>query len=37
MDSFAANGPQIIVDTTDFTQIDREELLRQIRHFTVWL
>ncbi len=30
MDSFAANGPQIIVDTTDFTQIDQEELLRQI-------
>lgn len=30
MDSFAANGPHIILDTTDFTRIDKEKLLQQI-------
>lgn len=30
MDSFAANGPHIVLDTTDFSTIDREALLRRI-------
>lgn len=30
MDKFVANGPQIVVDTTDFTQVDQDGLLRQI-------
>lgn len=30
MDSFTANGPQIILDTTDFDAIDREALLQKI-------
>lgn len=30
MDSFVANGPHIILDTTDFTRIDKEKLLQQI-------
>lgn len=31
MDRFVANGPHIVVDTTDFTAVDREELLRKIK------
>lgn len=30
MDSFVANGPHIIWDTTDFNRMDTEKLLRQI-------
>lgn len=30
MDQFVANGPHIILDTTDFTQIDQDKLLQQI-------
>lgn len=30
MDTFAANGPHIRVDTTDFDQVDKEELVRKI-------
>lgn len=30
MDSFVANGPHIILDTTDFIRIDKEKLLQQI-------
>lgn len=30
MDVFAANGPRIVVDTTDFAQVNLEALLRQI-------
>lgn len=30
MDRFVANGPHIILDTTDFTRIDKERLLQQI-------
>lgn len=30
MDTFVANGPHIILDTTDFNKIDQEKLLRQI-------
>lgn len=33
MDSFVANGPQIIVDTTDFSKIDYDEVLRKIAEF----
>lgn len=31
MDSFTANGPQIILDTTDFGRLDREDLVRRIQ------
>ena len=31
MDSFKANGPQIILDTTDFGRLDREDLVRRIQ------
>lgn len=31
MDSFTANGPQIILDTTDFRRLDREDLVRRIQ------
>lgn len=31
MDTFTANGPQIMVDTTDLDRIDREELLKKLR------
>ena len=31
MDTFTANGPQIIVDTTDYSRVDREALVRRIR------
>lgn len=30
MDTFTANGPQIIVDTTDFAKVDLEAILREI-------
>ena len=30
MDSFTTNGPHIIVDTTDFSLLDREALLREL-------
>lgn len=30
MDQFVANGPRLIVDTTDFSGVDREEIVRQI-------
>lgn len=30
MDSFVANGPHIVVDTTDFDKINREDLLKEI-------
>lgn len=30
MDSFVANGPHIVLDTTDFIRIDKEKLLQQI-------
>ncbi len=33
MDKFVANGPHIIVDTTDFAQVDQNEVLRQIIDF----
>lgn len=31
MDNFVANGPHIIVDVTDFTKLDRENILLQIK------
>ena len=31
MDSFTANGPQVILDTTDFGRLDREDLVRRIQ------
>ena len=30
MDSFVANGPHIVVDTTDFDKMNREDLLKEI-------
>lgn len=30
MDRFAANGPHIVVDTTDFSKMDREDLLKKV-------
>lgn len=33
MDSFSVNGPQVLVDTTDFNLIDRKALLEEIRAF----
>lgn len=33
MDSFAANGPHFLVDTTDFDRVDIEELLEKIKGF----
>lgn len=30
MDSFTANGPHIVVDTTDFTKINKDVLFKQI-------
>ena len=33
MDRFVANGPHIILDTTDFTQIDQGKLLQRIRNY----
>ena len=31
MDSFTANGPQVILDTSDFGRLDREDLVRRIQ------
>ena len=31
MDSFTANGPQVILDTTGFGRLDREDLVRRIQ------
>ena len=31
MDSFTANGPQVILDTTDFWRLDREDMVRRIQ------
>ena len=33
MDSFVANGPHILLDTTDFSQIDRDDLLSKITKY----
>lgn len=33
MDHFTANGPQIIVDTTDFAKVDKKELLEKIKYY----
>lgn len=33
MDHFIANGPQIIVDTTDFERVDKEEVVAVIRRW----
>lgn len=33
MDSFTANGPHMILDTTDFAQIDKDKLVRQLLDF----
>lgn len=33
MDTFSVNGPHILVDTTDFAQVDRGALLEGIRRF----
>lgn len=30
MERFAANGPHIILDTTDFDQVDKGKLIEQI-------
>ncbi len=30
MDCFSANGPSIVVDTTDFSRIDMDGLIREI-------
>lgn len=30
MDSFSANGPQLVVDTTDYSTVDKEALLHKI-------
>ncbi|HIR88428.1 MAG TPA: AAA family ATPase [Candidatus Fimimorpha faecalis] len=33
MDNFVANGPHILLDTTDFSQIDRDDLLSKITKY----
>lgn len=33
MDSFTSNGPHIVVDTTDFLKIDKEELIKDILEY----
>lgn len=33
MDRFAANGPHIVVDTTDFSKIDQESLVKKLMDF----
>ena len=33
MDSFVANGPQIVVDTTDFMKVNYEKILQEIRTY----
>lgn len=33
MDSFVSNGPQIVVDTTDFQSVDLEKLLDEIEEY----
>ena len=33
MDSFTANGPQIVVDTTDFDRVNLEKLAQEIRNY----
>ena len=34
MDSFSVEGPRIVVDTTDFSKVDLEDLSRRIRDLT---
>lgn len=36
MDSFVANGPQIVVDTTDFRKVNYEKILQEIRTYIEW-
>lgn len=33
MDCFQANGPRIVVDTTDFSKVDYEAILKQIERY----
>ncbi len=33
MDSFVANGPHIVVDTTDWNKVHREELIKEIEAY----
>ena len=33
MDTFSANGPHIVADTSDFDQFDRRALLESVREF----
>ena len=33
MDSFAANGPQIVIDTTDFNKVHLETLIKKINDY----
>lgn len=33
MDSFSANGPHIIIDTTDFSKISKDDLLKQVINY----
>lgn len=33
MDSFTANGPRIVVDTTDFSKVQIETLINQITDY----
>ena len=30
MDSYVGNGPQIVVDTTDFNTVDKDDIVNQI-------
>ena len=30
MDSYVGNGPQIVVDTTDFNAVDKDDIVNQI-------
>jgi len=30
MDRFTANGPKLVLDTTDFQQLDKEEVLKKV-------
>lgn len=33
MDSFVSNGPHIVVDTTDFKNVDLDEVVKEIRNY----
>ena len=33
MDSFVANGPHIVVDTTDFRKVDSEAIVTEVKAY----